>query len=111
MFYIYSAHFVEQYSELSFIEEYVILGFIADMRCKALTNDAVPVCSIFLIELFLYMFGHKVFDFDIIDSVFGLSNKDFTSFIASAIISELSGISTMFSFLITSVMRSYAFVI
>jgi hypothetical protein len=43
---------------LPFIKENVIFGFVADKRAKIFTNNAVPIGSIFLIELFLDVLGH-----------------------------------------------------
>lgn len=71
----------------------------------------MPIGTIFLVKLFLDMFWHQVLNLDVIDSVFSLSIiQMITYFIASAIMSELSGMSIMLSFEITSVIwDSYNF--
>jgi uncharacterized membrane protein YecN with MAPEG domain len=87
---------------LPFIEKDIIFGFIADERAEVFANDAVPIGAVLLIELLLDMLGHEVLSFEGIDCVLGLSGCKATSFIASAIMSELSGMSMMFSFLMVS---------
>jgi uncharacterized membrane protein YecN with MAPEG domain len=88
---------------LSLIEEDVIFGLVANKRAEIFANDAVPVGAILLVELFLDVFGHQVLHLQVVDCVFCLRGGRNTYFIASAIMSELSGMSIMFYFFITSV--------
>lgn len=88
---------------MSFIEENVIFGFVADVGAKVLADYAVPVGAVLLIEFLFDMFGHEIFHFEVVDGIFGLNEWHFTSFMASAIMSDPSGISMMFYFLIASV--------
>lgn len=98
-----SSNFVEEDGKLPFIKENVIFGFIANEWAKVFANNTMPISSVFLVKLFLDVFGHKILDFEVINCIFCLYVIWDTSFIASAIISELSGMSILFSFLITSV--------
>lgn len=98
-----SANFIKQNCKLSFIEENIIFGLITDIRREVFSNNTMPISAIFLVELLFDMFRHEVLNFDIIDSIFSLWIKEYvTYFIASAIMSELSGISTIESFEMTS---------
>lgn len=88
---------------MSLVEEDVIFGLVAHKGAEIFPNDAVPVGAVLLVELFLDVFGHQVLDLEVVDCVFGLRGGRSTYFIASAIMSELSGMSIMFYFFITSV--------
>jgi hypothetical protein len=88
---------------LSLIEEDVIFGLVAHKRAEIFANDAVPVGAVLLVELFLDVFGHQVLHLQVVDRVFCLRGGRNTYFSASAIMSELSGMSIMFYFFITSV--------
>ena len=48
---------------MSFIEENVIFGFVADVGAKVLADYAVPVGAVLLIEFLFDMFGHEIFHF------------------------------------------------
>ena len=99
----FSSNLIQQDGKLPLIEEDIILSLIADVRTEVFSNTAVSIRSILLIKLLLDMLRHKVFCLKVIDCIFSLCDKYCTSFIASAIISDPSGISMMFYFLITSV--------
>jgi hypothetical protein len=88
---------------MTLVEEDVIFGLVAGIGGKVLTHDTMPVGTVLFIKLFLDVFGHEVLHLDVIDCVFSLYLFAMgTYFIASAIMSELSGMSTILSFDITS---------
>lgn len=63
----------------------------------------MPVGAVFFIELLFDVFGHEVFGLEVVDCELGLGEEGGTSRMASAIMSDPSGISIMFSFFIASV--------
>jgi hypothetical protein len=99
-----SSNFVEENGELTLVKENVIFSLVADKGAKVFADNAVPIGSVLFVKLFFDVLGHQKLDFEVVNCVLGLYPKRGTSFIASAIMSELSGMSIMFSFLITSVM-------
>lgn len=57
---------------MSFVEENVIFGFVADKRAEIFANNAMPICAVLFVELLLDMFRHEVFCFEIVDCILGL---------------------------------------
>ena len=92
---IKSSNFVEEEGDGSFVEEDVVLGFVADEGGEVLADDAVPVGPVFFIELIFDMLGHFALDFDIIYRPSGLYSMKLTSFMASLVMSEFSAMSMM----------------
>ena len=88
---------------MSLVEEDVVFGFVADEGAEVFADDAVPVGAVLFVEFFFDVFGHEVFDLEVIDCVFGLGGARGTSRMASAIMSEPSCMSMMLAFLIASV--------
>lgn len=88
---------------MSLIEEDIILGLVANEGAEVLADHAVPVGAVLLIELLLDVFGHQVFHLQVVHCILGLNKDGSTSFMASAIMSELSGMSIMFYFFIAYV--------
>lgn len=95
---------------MSLIEEDIVLGLVADKGTKVLAHHTMPVGSVLLVELLLYVFGHEVLHLEVVHCVLGLRCMRVTSFIASAIMSELSGMSIMFSFFIASVICNLKYI-
>lgn len=77
-----SSNFIEEYGELSLIEEDVIFGLVANERAEIFAYYAMPISSIFFIEFFFDMFRHKVLNLQVIDCIFGLSFIVITSLMA-----------------------------
>ena len=65
----WSPNFIEEYGELSLIEENVVFGLVADKGTEVFADDAVPIGAVLLVELFLDVFGHEVFCFQVVDRV------------------------------------------
>lgn len=88
---------------MTLVEEDVVFGLVAGVGGKVLAHYTMPVGPVLFIELFFDVFGHEILDLDVIDCIFSLNLFTMgTYFIASAIMSELSGMSTILSFDITS---------
>ena len=88
---------------MTLVEEYVVFGLVADERTEILADYAVPVGPVLLVKFLLDMLGHQKFSLQVVHRVLDLRLIKGTYFIASAIMSDPSGISTMFSFRIASV--------
>ena len=74
-----------------------MLRLVGDVGGEVLAYYAVPVGPVLLVELLLDMFGDPILHFDVVCSEFGLSKGACTSLMASAFMSEESGISMMVS--------------
>ena len=61
---------------MSLIEEDVIFCLVAYERAEIFADDAVPVGAVLLIKLLLDVFGHEVFDLEVIHCVFCLCLGD-----------------------------------
>lgn len=67
---------------MSFVEEDIIFSLVADKGAEILADDAVPVGAVLLVKLLFDVFGHEIFCFEVVDCVFSLSGKEYTSRIA-----------------------------
>ena len=101
----HSSDFVEEDGELSLVEEDVVFGLVTDEGTEVFADHTVPVGAVLLVKLLLYVLRHQVFRLQVVHCVLCLNYTNITSFMASAIMSDPSGISTMFSFLIASLMN------
>ena len=88
---------------MSLVEEDVVLGLVADEGVEVLADHAVPVGAVLLVEPLLYVLRHQVLRLQVVHRKLGLSCTKSTSFIASAIMSEWSGMSITFPFFASSV--------
>lgn len=88
---------------MSLVEEDVVFGLVAHEGAEVFANHAVPVSAVLLVEFVFDVLRHKILDFQVVHCVFRLSYRPNTSRMASAIMSDPSAMSMMFSFLIASV--------
>lgn len=58
-----SSDFIEEDGKLTFIKENVVFGFIANEWAEVFANNTMPISSVFLVELFFDVLGHKILDF------------------------------------------------